>query len=142
MDGKEDRKLIHSESNAICAADFLIFAQGDQLMAQPFRPNDGKTGLVSAEMIAKGVTNDVTTWHMDASASDGGLLVFGTADNASWQLVWVDRTGKQIGVAADKLQNLQVARISPQGDRVALQIENAEADIWVLSLSDGASLRA
>ena len=140
VDGKENRELIHSESNAICAADFLIFAQGDQLMAQPFRPKTGKLGGMPG-MIAKGVTNDITTWHMDASASDDGLLVFGTAENASWQLVWVDRTGKQTGIAADKLQNLQVARISPQGDRVALQIENAEADIWVLSLSRGALTR-
>ena len=140
VDGKENRQLIHAESNAICAADFLIFAQGDQLIAQPF---DVKTGKLRGEpeMIAKGVANDLTTWHMDASASHDGLLVFGSSENDGWQLVWVDRTGKQIGVAASQLPNLQVARISPQGDRVALQIETSQADIWILAFSRGALTR-
>jgi eukaryotic-like serine/threonine-protein kinase len=56
-------------------------------------------------------------------------------------LLWMDRSGKQVGTVAEKLTNLQVARISPQGDRIALQIDSGENDIWVLDLARGVRTR-
>ena len=108
LDGRENRPLFHSQSNAIYGSGFLLFARGDQLMAQPFDPG---TGTLSGESqsIANGVVNDLSTWHMDASASNNGLLVLGSGGTADWQLVWVDRNGKQIGTVADNLPNLQRA---------------------------------
>lgn len=55
--------------------------------------------------------------------------------DADLDLIWVDRNGKQLGVVADKLTNLQAARVSPQGDRVALQIDTGVNDIWVLDVA-------
>jgi Tol biopolymer transport system component len=78
---------------------------------------------------------------MDASASNNGLLVLGSGGTADWQLVWMDRSGKQIGTVADQLTNLQTARISPQGDRVALQVDNGISDVWVLDLIRGTRTR-
>ena len=85
--------------------------------------------------------NDVSTWHMDASASSDGLLIFGSGGTADLQLVWTDRGGKQISTVADKFTNLQFARIAPQGDRVALQIDTGVNDIWVLDLARGVRTR-
>ena len=62
---------------------------------------------------------------MDASASPNGLLVFSSGGSADWELIWSDRNGKFIGTVADKLTNLFTARLSPRGDRIALQIDNA-----------------
>jgi serine/threonine protein kinase len=140
LDGKENQPLFHSQSNAIYANGFLLFARGDQLLAQPFDPAKGK---LSGEphSVAKGVMNDVSTWHMDASASENGLLVFGSGGNSELQLVWVDRGGKEIGTVAEKLTDLQDARISPQGDRIALQINAGVNDIWVLDLARGVRTR-
>jgi Tol biopolymer transport system component len=42
---------------------------------------------------------------------------------------------------ADKLTNLQGARIAPQGDRIALQIDSGMNDIWVLDLARGVRTR-
>ena len=140
LDGRENHPLLHSHSNVIYAAGFLLFAEGDELMAQPFNPGSG-TLSGTPMTVAKGIANDIDTWHMDASAANDGTVVFGNGGSAAWQLVWVDRTGKQVGIAADNLPNLQVARISPQGDRVALQIENTQADIWVLDLIRGLRTR-
>ena len=78
---------------------------------------------------------------MDASVSGAGLLVMGSGGTADWQLVWVDRTGKRIGVVVDKLSNLQFARLSPTGDRIALQIDTGANDIWVLDLARGIRTR-
>ncbi|MGA8762071.1 MAG: hypothetical protein WB562_04195, partial [Candidatus Sulfotelmatobacter sp.] len=140
IDGRENRPLFRSSSNAVYASGFLLFARGDQLMAQPFDPASG-TLSDQPHSVAKGVVNDVTTWHMDASASEDGLLVFCTGGTGDWQLVWLDRSGKQVGTVADKLTNLQTARISPQGDRIAFQMDTGENDIWVLDLARGVRTR-
>src|SRR5579871_946494 len=131
LDGRENRALFKSLSNAIYAGGFLLFARGDQLMAQAFDPESGAL-RGEAVSIAKGVMNDVTTWHMDASAWGDKLLVLAGGSSGDWQLVWVDRTGKQVGMAADKLPNLQLAALSPKGDRIALEIDTGQNDIWVL----------
>ena len=79
--------------------------------------------------------NDLTTWHMDASASNTGLLAFGGGGIGDLELIWADRNGKQLSIAANELTNLQYASLSPQGDRVALQIDSGINDIWVLDLA-------
>ena len=140
LDGRENRPLFHSQSNAIYASGYLLFARGDQLMGQPFDPANG-TLSGEPRSVAKGVMSDVTTWHLDASATADGLLAFGSGGSGDLQLIWMDRNGKQIGTVAEKLPNLQVARISPQGDRIALQIDAGMNDIWVLDLARGVRTR-
>ncbi len=140
LDGKENRLLLHSQSNALYAGGFLLFSRGDQLMAQGFDPAKG-TLSGDAQSVAKGVMNDSSTWHMDVSAADNGLLIFGSGGSGDLQLVWMDRHGKQAGAVATKLTNLQYARLSPQGERVALQIDTGVNDIWVLDLARGVRTR-
>jgi eukaryotic-like serine/threonine-protein kinase len=69
------------------------------------------------------------------------LLAFGNGSSGGVQLVWMDRTGKQVDVAAEDLQNLQFARLSPQGDRIALTIDTGVNDIWSLNLARGVRTR-
>jgi serine/threonine protein kinase/Tol biopolymer transport system component len=140
LDGRENRQLFRSQSNAVYGSGFVLFGRGDQLMVQTFDPASGTLGG-EAQSLANGVVDDISTWHMDASASNNGLLVFGSGGTADWQLVWMDRNGKQIGTVADKLTNLQTARLSPQGDRIALQIDTGMNDIWVLDLARGVRTR-
>ncbi len=139
-DGKENRLLLRSQSNAIYAQGYLLFARGDQLMAQPF---DAAKGTISEEprSIAKGIANDFATWHMDATAADNGLLVYASGGSAQLQLVWMDRDSKQVTTIADKFADLQSGRLSPQGDRVALQLDAGITDIWVLDLARGVRTR-
>jgi Tol biopolymer transport system component len=134
LDGKENRLLFRSQSNAVYGSGYLLFARSGQLMGQSFDPGSG-TLSGEPQSIASGVVDDISTWHTDASASNNGLLVLGSGGTADWQLIWTDRTGKQIGIVADKLTNLQTARISPQGDRIAMQIDTGMNDIWVLDLA-------
>jgi hypothetical protein len=140
LDGRENRLLLKSQSNAVYGAGYLLFARADQLMAQSFDADSGSL-RGEAQSLAKGIVDDVSTWHMAASAASNGLLVFGSGGSADWQLVWLDRSGKMTGTLADKLTNLQIARISPQGDRVALQIDTGANDIWVLDLTRGVRTR-
>ena len=134
LDGGENISLLRASSNAVYSSGFLLFARGDRLMAQPFNPDNGKLSG-EAQSVASGVVNDVSTWHMDASVSNNGILVLGSGGTADWQLIWMDRNGKPIGTVADKLTNLQTARISPQGDRIALGIDVGMNDIWVFDIA-------
>ena len=140
LDGSENRPLFHSLSNAIYAAGFLLFARGDQLMAQPFDPDKGVLSE-QPRSIAKAVMNDSSTWHVQASASSDGTLVFGSGGSGDLQLLWFDRASKQVSIIADKLGNLNGGVISPQGDRIALQIDTGENDIWVLDSARGVRTR-
>ena len=140
LDGRENRLLVHAQTNAIYAAGFLLFGRGDQLVAQPFDPANGKLSG-QLQTVSTGVLNDVTTWHTGATASNGGVLAFGNGTSGNVQLVWMDRTGKQTGVAAENLQNLQFARLSPQGDRIALMLDSGINDIWSLDLARGVRTR-
>ncbi len=140
LDGRENRLLVHAQTNAIYAAGFLLFGRGDQLVAQAFDPANGKlSGEV--QTVSTGVLNDVTTWHLGATASDGGVLAFGNGTSGNVQLVWMDRSGKQTAVAAENLQNLQYARLSPEADRVALTLDSGINDIWSLDLARGVRTR-
>ncbi len=140
LDGRENRELLRSPSNAVYGSGYLLFARGDQLMTQPFNPDNG-TLSGEPQSVGKGLANDISTWHMDASASSGGLLVFASGGTGDWQLLWMDRASKQTSTVADKLPNLQSAHISPQGDRIALQIDNGVNDIWVFDVARGIKTR-
>jgi eukaryotic-like serine/threonine-protein kinase len=135
VDGRENRPLLQSQSNAVYSGGFLVFVRGGQLMVRPFDPASG-TLSGEAQSLASGVMEDASTWHMDVSASNG-LLVFGNGGSGDEQLVWVDRNGKQIGTVVNKLTNLQTAKLSPQADRIALEIDNGAGahDIWVFDVA-------
>jgi eukaryotic-like serine/threonine-protein kinase len=140
LDGTENRELLRSHSNAVYGDGYLLFARGDELMAQRFDPG---SGTLSGEVqnVAKGVANDLATWHMDASAAGGGLLTFASGGSGDWQLLWMDRASKQLTIIVDKLPDLQNALLSPQGDRIAMQIDAGVNDIWVLDVARGVKTR-
>ncbi len=140
LDGKENRPLFRSQSNAVYADGFLLFARGDQLMAQAFDPSSGKLSGTPQNLLT-GVMNDGATWHMDASASGDGLLIFASGASGDVQLVWMDRATKGISTIAEKLTDVQSAVLSPEGGRVAMQINAGETDIWVLDLVRGVRTR-
>ncbi|MDT8067905.1 MAG: protein kinase [Terriglobia bacterium] len=140
LDGRENRLLIHTQSNGIYAAGFLLLSRNDQLIAQPFDPDNA---VLNGEMqtLSSGVLIDTSTWRSSVTATDSGLLAFGSGTSGGVQLVWMERSGKEVGVAADNLQKLQFAALSPRGDRVALQIDTGINDIWVLDLARGVRTR-
>jgi eukaryotic-like serine/threonine-protein kinase len=140
LDGRENRFLLHSQSNGFYAAGFLLFSRGDQLMALPFDPDKGEL-RGEPHSVSAGVLIDVSTWHTSASATDSGLLTFASGTSGGVELVWIDRSGKEVGVAADNLQNLNFAVLSPQGDRIALTLDSGVNDIWSLDVARGVRTR-
>jgi eukaryotic-like serine/threonine-protein kinase len=139
-DGSVNKPLFKSQSNAIYADGYILFARNDQLMAQAFNPSSGSSSGQPQPLI-RGVMNDPTTWHMDVSAANDGLLIHGSGGSGDMELLWMDRATKQLSTIATNLSNLAAIAISPQGDRVALGIDNGVTDVWVLDLSRGTRSR-
>ena len=68
-------------------------------------------------------------------AQDGSLVYVSNVMQASPRnLVWVDRQGREEMLASEPL-NYAVARISPDGTRVAIDRRDEENDIWILDLA-------
>jgi serine/threonine protein kinase/Tol biopolymer transport system component len=140
LDGSVNKPLLKSQSNAIYADGYLLFARNEQLLAQAFNPS---SGALSGEPqpLVRGVINDPITWHMDVSASNRGLLIHGSGGSGSVQLLWMDRATKQLSTIAGNLNNLNTVKLSPQGDRIALGIDNGVSDVWLLDLARGTRTR-
>jgi eukaryotic-like serine/threonine-protein kinase len=136
VDGKVNKPVLKSKSNAIYADGYLLFASNEQLLAQPFNASSG-TLSGEPQTLAKDVANDPTTWHMDVAAADNGLLLYGTGggDYGTLELYWVDRGTKKQSTIAKGLTNVNALRLSPQGDRIALEMDNGVSDIWVHDLA-------
>jgi Tol biopolymer transport system component/predicted Ser/Thr protein kinase len=132
----KDRKLIlNSPSNAIYVLPgYLLFVRQGTLMAQPFDADRLQlTG--EAVPIAEGLQVSQTTGSASFTASDNGVLAYRTGTAAAaLTLVWVSRNGTEQRLSAPA-HNYTLPRLSPDGQRVAIAIEEAESQIWLYDLS-------
>jgi serine/threonine protein kinase/Tol biopolymer transport system component len=141
VDGRENKPLFKAQSNAIYADGYLLFARNEQLLAQAFNPSSGALSG-QPQTLVKGVINDPVTWHMDVTASNEGLLLYGSGGSGEIQLLWMDRATKQLSVVGESIADLDFANISPQGNRIALQIgARGNSNISVLDPASGIRTR-
>ncbi len=149
--GSKERKfLLPSDSNATYAAPgYVLYVRGDVLFAQPFDAAHARfTG--DAKPIAEHVGTNWTVAYGGFSASQTGILVFqrGFGAGGGDSLVWLDRTGKQLGTLAQGEQ-YSWQRISPDGGQLAIQIGTVggagvlggTTDIWIFDLVRGTRSR-
>jgi Tol biopolymer transport system component len=120
---------------------YLIFERGNTLLAQPF---DAGAGRLSGDPfpLAEGIgTGDVGLAHF--SGSNDGTLIFTSGDAPERQLVWFDRTGRELGTVGDRNPYREPA-LSPDGRRVAVTVagtRGASSDIWMIDLVRGVQSR-
>jgi hypothetical protein len=123
---------------------WLVFLQNDALMAQAF--DAGKLALSGEPIpIITGAKNHPASRRF--SISDNGVLVWQGQWERDYQLVWYDRSGKQIGEinAAMKVGVGQSPMLAPDGRRVAVRRQlspvGADSNIWVVDLDKGVGQR-
>jgi eukaryotic-like serine/threonine-protein kinase len=140
LDGKENRLLMQSDSQADYSSGYLLFLRDTALMAQPFNPKTGSLKGIPAS-IAEQVLFDPGTWRAALSATEGGVLAHLSGGAAANQLTWYDRSGKIVGLAADKTLNLNHIRSSPDGLKIAGDPGESLNDIWIFDVARNASTR-
>jgi eukaryotic-like serine/threonine-protein kinase len=135
--------LMKSDSTAVYASGYLLFLREQTLLAQPFSLSRLELNG-DAVPIEERVGMNGATAHPLFSVSRTGGLVYQSGDaEGNWDLQWVDREGKQIGLAAPPNRYVTPA-ISPDGKHVAVMIFNGVygvGDIWVFDLTRGTKTR-
>jgi serine/threonine protein kinase len=137
------KALTKSDSMAVYASGHLLFMRDQTLMAQPF---DSHRLELSGDPvpIAEHVAINGATSRPLFSASQTGQLVYQAGETSGgWNLLWLDRDGKQTSSIA--LVDRYVApTLSPDGNRLAVMIfagSQGIGDIWVFDLKRGTSTR-
>jgi eukaryotic-like serine/threonine-protein kinase len=120
---------------------YVLFARGASLVAQPFDAGSLKLKgepFPVAEPIRTG-----TNGAADFSVSATGTLVYAAGSSQNSRLVWIDRSGKEIGTVAAGQSPLN-ADLSPDGRHAAYRIMDPVArtrDIWLADLVRGVPSR-
>ena len=132
----EQRELIRGGSFATyTGSGHLLFARAGALMAVPF-----DVARLSVTGAAKPVLDGLVTYPINGAAQyavggDGTLVyIAGRAVSREATLTWVDTAGKTTMLAA-KPAAYQDVSIAPGGREVALDIDGANANIWLLDLA-------
>jgi Tol biopolymer transport system component len=139
LDSDQKTLVLPADSNMAFAAGYLLFRQGERLLAARF---DARTLAIAGEPfpVAEHVEYFGPTGGSIFSAS-GSVLAY-SAQGEGWlsRLVWLDRTGKELGTVGPPANSVS-GRLSPDGTRVALGLMDARSStkpkLWIYETSRG-----
>jgi eukaryotic-like serine/threonine-protein kinase len=143
LDSAERKLLLNGDSpNVLYTQGYLLFLRDMMLMAQPF---DARRLVLTGDAfpIAEQIQIQGGISSAVFSASDNGVLAYQTGTEAvGSQLVWFDRTGKQVGMLGDAAAYSDL-EFSPDGKRASVSIQEAGKgrDIWLYEITRGLRTR-
>ena len=145
----EYHRLFNSETNAVYSgvgagdsskSGYLLFIRGRHLMEQSFNISN-----LAMEGDPFTLADDIGAVRSMAlapiSVSGNGILVYQSVGKPTKQMVWLDRTGKQVGQAAEP-GDYGPPRISPDGSRAVvpkLGPDGVNAGLWILDAAGNAT---
>jgi serine/threonine protein kinase/Tol biopolymer transport system component len=140
LDGESPQHLLDSPAAAAYASGHLLFVREGIVMAQPFAPDQlafsGDPFPVAEDVLLI----DIETACAVFSVSDNGILTYQTgSQEALPQLVWLDREGREQHLFA-RPDRYRIARVSPDGARVAAAIRDPNHDtydLWIYEIATG-----
>jgi len=113
----------------------LVYAQGTTLMAVPF---DAQRLVVAGATVpmVEGILQSRFTGAAQYNLSPTGSLIYVAAGAQADEsrMVWVNRNGAEQPVAAPA-RAYRIPRLSPDGRRVAVNIDEQETQVWLYDLS-------
>jgi DNA-binding winged helix-turn-helix (wHTH) protein len=137
LDSTETRLLLPADSKAQFVTGFLIFARHDSLLAQPF---DARKLRLAGEPFSLAEKIQRSSGKaVPFSASENGVLVYGTPVSPDVQLAWYDRHGARLGPIGEP-GAFAFLSMSPDGERLAVSRADPETkklNIWTMELSTG-----
>ena len=149
VDSNERKLIVPGGSMAMYAQGHLFFLREQTLMAQPFNVESleltGDAVPIAERVIIGGQTGTAGGF----SVSETGALAYQTGSAgvggqaALAQLVWFDRSGKQIGVLGDRARSGDL-ELAPDGRRVAVSLFDPvqrARDIWLFDIARGLRTR-
>jgi serine/threonine protein kinase/WD40 repeat protein len=143
LDSSDRQELFKRPSSATVAyaQGYLLFLRDATLMAQPFDTarlalSGEPVPVIDGVLPLGGISGVVGLF----SASENGVLVYqGGSRRAGSQLIWVDRSGKQVNVVGDRANYADV-ELSPDGKRTAVSVFDPirrTGNIWLIDVLRG-----
>ena len=134
LNSKDRKLLLHASSTVrYVLPGYLLFHRAGTLMAQPFDVSRLELNG-EAVPIAERVQFSQNFLNPAFAASDDGVLAYRrSSGGAPRTLVWVSRSGTEQALPAPQ-RAYQAARFSPDGTRLAVQIEEQGNQVWLYEL--------
>jgi eukaryotic-like serine/threonine-protein kinase len=143
LDNQERKLLLPDKSNVAYASGYLLFGRDRALMAQPF-DTERLELKGDAFTVASQVQFHTNPRRFVFSVSQNGVLVYQASPRVDGsQLVWFDRSGRQVGVLGDPA-HYRDPDLSPDGKKVAVDIRDSvtnRQDIWLYDVTRGLRTR-
>jgi len=136
LDSKDSKLVLRSTSSSVLYSPpgYLLFVRAGTLLAQAFDA-DRLELKGEAVPIAEGVQFFQVNGRAVVAVSGNGVLAYRSVPaNGQFKLVWVDRKGAEQPLHAPP-RTYVMPRVSPDGQRVATGIEEADSQIWLYDLS-------
>jgi serine/threonine protein kinase len=134
LDGSVRKLLMKADSSPIYAAPgYLLFARGSTVLAQAI---DTTKLQLNGEAfpVAENVNYLTSNSYASISVSDTGVMAFWVGGIAERQLIWFDRSGKQLNSVGPP-GDINDIVLSPDGKKLAMQqLVNGNSDIWLMDL--------
>ena len=141
LDSKDTKLILKAHSSALYAPPgYLLFNRAGTLFAQPFDA-DRLELKGDAIPIAEGVQFNSANGKAAVAVSANGVLAYRLVPTAAQnKLVWVDRKGTEQPLAAPP-HAYRNPRLSPDGQRVAVTIDELGTQEWLLDTRRGTLTR-
>ena len=135
LDTGRQRSLITGGSNAqYLDSGHLVYAAGQSVRAVPFDRTSLEVKGDAVPVLEDVRISEAVLGAADFSVSRSGTLVYvpgSTArQDAMRSLVWATRDGREDAIKAPSRAYV-MARLSPDGRKVALDVREQQADIWI-----------
>ena len=139
------KRLVRTEmGGAYAAPGYLLFVQGNTLMAQKF--DTGKLALEGDPVaIAQDLLTNPAVSSAMMTASQNGILAYLQSGGVtgSQQIAWFDRSGKRLKGTVGQ-NHYSTLKISPDGKKLAVTIwlsNFSTSNLWVFDLARGIKSR-
>jgi serine/threonine protein kinase len=141
LDGSDRKLLLNADSSPLFVPPgYLLFARGTTLTAQSF--NVRKLELTGEPFpVAEEIGYNNYNSYSNASVSADGTLAYLGGGVPNRQLIWFDRSGKELGSVGppDVINDIVLSR---DGKRLAIQRAlDGNFDIWLMELARGVPSR-
>ena len=144
LDSKKTTRLLQVHSSMVYAPPgYVLFVRDSTLMAQGF---DADTIELKGDafLVAEHTVRVPITGRAMFSVSETGVLVLRPGDINNNQLIWFDRTGKQLGVLTPP-GGYNAPALSPDEKKIAVTRSDTQTgaapDIWLIDLERGTQIR-